>query len=89
MPLTDILADGDELQIRVRVTDSLGNVQYFPAESGSTTIAGGFVSVETVSGMSFAKVADLHVGAVSAMSFNRVTDAHVGTVSAMAFFRQV
>jgi hypothetical protein len=38
MPITDILAEGDLIEIRVAVTDSLGNLVYFPGEDGDAEI---------------------------------------------------
>jgi hypothetical protein len=40
MPITDLLAENDVLQIRVAVLDSLGNLQYFPGEDGDSEIVG-------------------------------------------------
>lgn len=87
MPLTTVLNEGDVLSIRVEVTDSLGNVQYFPGAGGDETVVTNGIEVVTTSSSSFYRATDVHVNKVSSMSFNRATNAHVGTVSATAFFK--
>jgi hypothetical protein len=39
MPLTTLLNEGDVLDIRVRVEDDLGNVEYFPGVDGDGEVA--------------------------------------------------